>query len=486
MVLMRFVWSLVIGHGAMTQPRPRNVVGFDELPWAKGPCADPRVKPGPNYGGLCPALLPRYNSTYYDTWPGEAGSTGPAVFEPWCPVVGANGTVTGELGQACFWFSNGCAPGCAQCDGSTRGPILHFDQNLTILPPCKKGEKWSDGKCWMDPGGDPQKPGSYPRANPICGSHAKTPTNCDARTLNTAPECGSPTDFYYRTPWRAPGSSPVIDACGVAGGRRPGQGLGGFGASYVNTTMSAVGMLGSKLPKLKDSPPPVWRAGSTVELSFALQANHGGGYSYRLCPESQPTTEACFQAHHLPFANKLSAFRWGGINTEEPLEYFNATELSGNVTTPAGSTWRMDPIPSAVNGAQFRFGHGFEPRCKADRENPDCNLAGRPLCKCSGAMISSPVEIVDQLQLPAGLAPGPYLLGWRWDCEVTSPPPTHPPLSISPLWHGICVCRCVCQSCGTRSDRRLRSCTPVLIKQLAAVRGARSVQGGPDAILLTC
>ena len=63
----------------------------------------------------------------------------------------------------------------------------------------------------------------------------------------------------------------MIDACGVAGGRWPGQGLGGFGASYVNTTASAVGMLGSALPKLRHPPPPVWRVGSTVEVAFAIQ-----------------------------------------------------------------------------------------------------------------------------------------------------------------------------------------------------------------------
>ena len=34
--------------------------------------------------------------------------------------------LSGANGQACYWFSNGCAIGCDSCDGSTRGPIPKF------------------------------------------------------------------------------------------------------------------------------------------------------------------------------------------------------------------------------------------------------------------------------------------------------------------------------------------------------------------------
>ena len=40
------------------------------------------------------------------------------------------------------------------------------------------------------------------------------------RTVNTNAECGAPDDFWYHHPWRYPGSAPVIDSCGSAGGRR--------------------------------------------------------------------------------------------------------------------------------------------------------------------------------------------------------------------------------------------------------------------------
>ena len=47
-------------------------------------------------------------------------------------------------------------------------------------------------------------------------------TICDPklRTVNTGVECGSDKDSYYYSPWRAPGSSPVFDACGIAGGTK--------------------------------------------------------------------------------------------------------------------------------------------------------------------------------------------------------------------------------------------------------------------------
>lgn len=50
---------------------------------------------------------------------------------------------------------------------------------------------------------------------------------------------------YYYSPWRAPGSAPVFDPCGMAGGTTNPHGM--FGAEYVNTTHAKVGDLGSKV-----------------------------------------------------------------------------------------------------------------------------------------------------------------------------------------------------------------------------------------------
>merc|ERR1719482_1252751 len=79
-------------HSAMTIPPPREAVDSNEKPW----------------GGPVPHPLP---------------------FEPWCPFPSKaaagkdNRNITGANGEACFWFSNGCAIGCDACDGSTRGPV---------------------------------------------------------------------------------------------------------------------------------------------------------------------------------------------------------------------------------------------------------------------------------------------------------------------------------------------------------------------------
>merc|ERR1719456_1152130 len=93
------------GHGAVTFPPPRNAIDSDEMPW----------------GGKVPAPVP---------------------FEPWCPYPSAaaagtdpNGVnLTGANGQACFWFSNGCAIGCDECDGSTRGPEVGTETRKVCYP----------------------------------------------------------------------------------------------------------------------------------------------------------------------------------------------------------------------------------------------------------------------------------------------------------------------------------------------------------------
>jgi hypothetical protein len=42
------------------------------------------------------------------------------------------------------------------------------------------------------------------------------------------------------------------------------------------------GVNGLELPAKS---PTVWPKGSTQEVAWAITANHGGGYSYRLCPK---------------------------------------------------------------------------------------------------------------------------------------------------------------------------------------------------------
>ena len=79
-----------------------------------------------------------------------------------------------------------------------------------------------------------------------------------------------------------------------------------------------------------------------------------------------------------------------------------------------GSTWVKNPIPrnDGFTGA------GFAPKCD---EVPDCRTtAVESDCLCSGMWGPYNLEIVDYVTLPSSLAPGKYVLGWRWDCEESN------------------------------------------------------------------
>jgi len=237
-------------------------------------------------------------------------------------------------------------------------------------------------------------------------------TNCDAktRTVNTNTTCGAEDDYYYFSPWRQPGSAAVFESCGLAGGRTKQQGDGGFGAGYINTTHAKQGDAGSLV--LPETPTgTVWKAGSKVEVAWTLQANHGGGYQYRLCPKGSKLDEDCFKKMPLRFTG-LQTFRWGGKGGES--FSFPGTYITEG-TIPEGSMWAMNPIPRNDN---TNTGVGFEPRCK---EHPLCGTtASNSHCKCSGMWGPYNLEILDTLEVPSDIPAGEYVLGWRWDCEESS------------------------------------------------------------------
>jgi hypothetical protein len=124
-----------------------------------------------------------------------------------------------------------------------------------------------------------------------------------------------------------------------------------------------------------------------------------------------------------------SILRWDGDEATQ-LE-FNATEKGWETnegTTPAGSMWRKNPIPS---GLWQREGPSYEPVCK---ESLECikgysnfrsysGLAPMGTCKCSGfssgagGPLLPKLEVVDRVMVAASTAPGKYVMQWRWDCE---------------------------------------------------------------------
>lgn len=139
-------------------------------------------------------------------------------------------------------------------------------------------------------------------------------------------------------PWRAPGFAPSMNPCGKAGAFKPSSGnpaeVPAGHHQYDN---------GTALPALLGNT-TVWKAGHTAEVAWAISANHGGGYQYRVCPKtgnSEPTEE-CFQAHVLPFAESTTTIHY----TDASRSDFTIPAI--DVTTgvkPKGFAWRKNPIP---------------------------------------------------------------------------------------------------------------------------------------------
>lgn len=212
--------------------------------------------------------------------------------------VNASGGDTCSNGQSAFWYSQGCFIGCPECDHMS-------GRRQTDL--CKLGFV-----------------GKLP-------SEAIAVNRAFAN--GTAVPRDSIYDIYRHNPWRAPGHAPVADPCGLAGGT-PWYDPSPEEGRYYNTSFAHHGMKGTDLKPLPRDlyQPEKWKIGGTAEVSWNVWANHGGGCesrsskpflcrafflpacsetyhascdmadSYRLCPASEPLTEACFQKHPLDFA----------------------------------------------------------------------------------------------------------------------------------------------------------------------------------------
>jgi len=294
-------------------------------------------------------------------------------------------------GQASFWYSQGCFIGCPSCDH-------------------KSGRQQVD----------------------LCGSGKQATVNDPReRSVNIAAEAGSPQDIYRHNPWRAPGSAPVANACGLAGGTPWGPNVAEEGL-YVNTTFAHHGMAGTDLKPLPGYTAPEWTLGGTAEVSWQVRNNHGGGYQYRLCPADEPLTEECFQRHPLEF-----------VQDEHQVVFANGTrfKVPGVFVTegvlPAGSTWARIPIPPTWLGPRC-LGEGCEPWEHTLVDGPcepcpgtngsDCSRCDNnpkpafpPPCgngECEGN--EGGAAALDVVKIPKGLKPGKYVLGWRYDCEATA------------------------------------------------------------------
>jgi len=247
---------------------------------------------------------------------------------------------------------------------------------------------------------------------------------------------------YGRYPWAAPGLAEVYSPCGIYGGNPFGcpagdensRGMACFGGGY-GYGEDALKEYGKSLTGMEKTKVAV---GGELEAGFALQANHGGGYAYRLCklPEDgdrSKLTEECFQAGHLEFANNDHSWVQFGKDKKNRIK-FKATR-STNGTYPAGAVWTKNPIAPcnnydggvfsevddncAVAEAETGYKTQFEPEIPGllqgfgEHATPGVDPA-------AGFSATFGFMIVDKLQIPTGLEAGDYVLSWRWDCEQTS------------------------------------------------------------------
>jgi len=314
------------------------------------------------------------------------------------------------------------------CSEKAKGGCLWFSQ-ITVIP------------------GEPTLPSEY-------------------RTYNIDVDSG-PRDWSRSYPWRSPGAAPVLGSgCGIAGGNPVVLFNGGVSPAEVPQGMDGL--------KLAPQKPVVWKRGASVEVAFALTANHGGGYSYRLCKADGVVDEACFQKTVLKFAGDMSAIEYsskivpGGPRIPIPL----VKVTKG--TNPPGSEWARNPVPACnfCNQAPcgnpllmpnfteasgtLAWGNEIIPYyggkqwidevrcgvvCAGEDKNetfanntkvaPSGQLCGgktqfkEPLVGLSGFVVNATYpalsitafSVVDTMLVPTDIEPGSYLLSWRWDCE---------------------------------------------------------------------
>lgn len=191
-----------------------------------------------------------------------------------------------------------------------------------------------------------------------------------------------------------------------------------------------------------------WQRGTSVEVAYAMLANHGGGVSWRLCPAdgSVPVTEECFQRNTLRYTGNSQWIRYRQFwQWDKPLDVPDFEIPLVRVTegtTPPNSEWARNPIPSCLMCDQrecmssnltwieqqycAQACSGFNvtncPPGMVQFPEPGPGLSGfYRLARCSATspngLSGFPYSVVSRVDVPTDLSPGPYLLSWRWDCE---------------------------------------------------------------------
>jgi len=258
------------------------------------------------------------------------------------------------------------------------------------------------------------------------------------RTYNVKVQDGSH-DFTRKMPWRAPGSAPVLgQGCGLAGGSKKALDNGGFPPDGIKQ-----GFDGLKMPRVPKSERATWKRGAVEKVAWAMWANHGGGYSWRLCPaNSSKVDEACFQRTVLAFAgNATSTIEYGKMYLyDKARKNLPTYEIPRAVFTDAnGGQWARNPIPACdlcdqtdcVKHKSWLQRQHCAQGCSGLNMSfcpPGLTQFKPPLPGFSGYVVGAngdedffahgfPFSIVDHVKVPGHLSPGDYILSWRWDCE---------------------------------------------------------------------
>ena len=197
-------------------------------------------------------------------------------------------------------------------------------------------------------------------------------------------------------------------------------------------------MRGTALPPMDTG--VVWTLGTTAEVTWQISNNHGGGYSYRLCPFEQKLTEACFQTHPLEFVETEQCIvtRDGALHPVANPVFVSGADL----VHPSNSHWSMIPIPSTILGPLCLPGpndtdatpfHCSPNETHSEPCRPCPGTPGSDCSRCDNSAVPSfpaPMSgalgnshshgIRDIVKVPSDLPPGKYVLGFRYDCEATA------------------------------------------------------------------
>jgi hypothetical protein len=122
-----------------------------------------------------------------------------------------------------------------------------------------------------------------------------------------------------------------------------------------------MGVDGLELPEQEATE---WHIGGVATVGFSMVANHGGGYSWRLCKKSDNVTEECFQKTTLQFHGDHSWLQYTdqlpSRDDSGPLQFpkvdIPRVTVPGDQVHPTGSHWARNPIPSCKYCDQSKCG----------------------------------------------------------------------------------------------------------------------------------